>query len=255
MPKDFEKLSKMLGKMREITGYDPNAPVGPDAPLRLLKGLGRGFESLGAAPTRAALRALQEGHSPLAAFKAQFGENPDKAPTAKDLVEGDPITAPYADTLLTPTVGLAADVSNIALPGLAKLLGKAPKAAKAVTAGEVTEDNVKAAAHVAGLADPREAKFQLDLNPEVYKYKHGLLPDEKQRSIFEETKRLASRPDIMPNLGDTVQARSADTVMLDTPTAIIEPKKAAAAIAAPVGAALAEEEDQKLQGIRKLLNK
>lgn len=47
--------------------------------------IGRAIDSIGGAPTRAAIGAYQDNKSPIDAFANQFGEDPSKAPTGKDI--------------------------------------------------------------------------------------------------------------------------------------------------------------------------
>jgi hypothetical protein len=55
--------------------------------LHGVEAVGRAIDSYTGAPTRKAIGALQDGDNPISAFKDQFGENPDLAPTGKQIAQ------------------------------------------------------------------------------------------------------------------------------------------------------------------------
>jgi hypothetical protein len=143
---------------------------------------GRWVDSYTGAPTRASIGAIQNSENPLAAFARQFGENPDLAPTGKQIAEtaGVPETAETTNYLSNAKMGfpkqkvtyspsaqigfgidLAADPLNvIPLSGAAKLAGrggvkvlegtkalaKAATPVKVAKGAEAVLDSVKASA-------------------------------------------------------------------------------------------------------------
>jgi hypothetical protein len=65
---------------------------------------------------------MQRGESMGDAFTKQFGENPDTAPTGKQLLKNDPNTAQYADSdALGLAVEVAADPTLATLPRFPKI--------------------------------------------------------------------------------------------------------------------------------------
>jgi hypothetical protein len=58
-----------------------------ESALELVSDFGKKVDSYTGAPTRSAIGALQDGKNPITAFGKQFGENPDLAPTGKEIAE------------------------------------------------------------------------------------------------------------------------------------------------------------------------
>jgi len=86
------------------------------------------IDSLTGAPTRAAVRAAQEGDNPVSAFIDQFGRDTSKAPTGQDIVRRTSIFD--KDSAAEVVMGFAADVMidpTAAMSATVKLTGKALK--------------------------------------------------------------------------------------------------------------------------------
>jgi hypothetical protein len=158
---------------------------------------GRKVDSYTGAPVRAALGALQDNKPVMKAFTNQWGEDPDKAPTGRQLVENDPITAPYADTALPLAVDMAADWTNLPLPGLSKLF-KAPKVIEAVEKIPNTARDLDLYERALTPAS-RDKEFRTMMNPEVYQYQEGLLDPKRAKEIRDEAYALSTRPDVNPH--------------------------------------------------------
>jgi hypothetical protein len=105
---------------------------------------GQFVDSYTGAPTRSAIGALQEGKNPLSAFVGQFGEDPAKAPTGKDIVAREGVST--EENIDLPLLGkvspagiagfavdVAADPTNL-LPGMTLAKGGV-RAAKATAQG------------------------------------------------------------------------------------------------------------------------
>lgn len=115
--------------------------------LQALIGATKAFDSYTGAPTRAAIGAAQEGKNPLPAFKQQFGEDPNLAPSGKDIVmkagvSGEPSTRYGVSPAGVLGVGMdmAANPINFLGP-VAKGAGMAVKALPGVTrTGEAVSD-------------------------------------------------------------------------------------------------------------------
>lgn len=86
----------------QVGGFDPDAYLAgkqlgsPAAEKKSLIDMGpiefaiaaaRGLDSVTGAPTRAAIGAAQDGKNPLSAFASQFAEDPDRAPTGKQIAQ------------------------------------------------------------------------------------------------------------------------------------------------------------------------
>jgi len=61
--------------------------LGMGAVENVLVPIGRAADSVTGAPTRAAVSAAQKGQNPISAFTRQFAEDPDSAPTGKEIVQ------------------------------------------------------------------------------------------------------------------------------------------------------------------------
>lgn len=93
----------------------------PVTPLEAFSAIARPIESVTGAPTRAAAKALSEGKGfgdAFAAFKEQFGKNPETAPTGEELASS---VVPYGASpkLLGLGLDVTLDPSNLLGPGLA----------------------------------------------------------------------------------------------------------------------------------------
>jgi hypothetical protein len=94
--------------------------------LSTLKSLGRGVAAVGrkvdsftGAPARAAIGAMQDGKSPLAAFAGQFGEDPESAPTGKEIAAKAGLST--EDSIKLPLVGLTGERLKVSPAGMAGL--------------------------------------------------------------------------------------------------------------------------------------
>lgn len=91
-------------------------PTFAERGLETLKTLGRGVAAVGrkvdsitGAPTRAAIGAIQDDKNPVTAFASQFGEDPELAPTGKEIAAKAGLSK--EEYIPTPFVGL--DMKNI----------------------------------------------------------------------------------------------------------------------------------------------
>lgn len=82
------------------------------AALEGLSEAGRAIDQYTGAPTRAAIGAIQEGKNPLEAYSQQFGEEPEKAPTGKDIASKAGLSREEGILGVSPAgaVGLAVDI-------------------------------------------------------------------------------------------------------------------------------------------------
>jgi hypothetical protein len=79
---DLEKYLDAKG----VTAPASEEPGLLGSALHAVSEAGKKISSYTSAPARAAIAAAQDGKNPLTAFGGQFGEDPDKAPTGKDIV-------------------------------------------------------------------------------------------------------------------------------------------------------------------------
>jgi hypothetical protein len=110
-------------------GFDPVQPPAEEGGLAqlgvdALKGLGRGIVAVGrrvdsvtGAPTRAAIGSLQDGGNPLAAFAGQFGEDPELAPTGKEIAAKAGLST--QESISLPMVGLDLKPIRVSPAGVA----------------------------------------------------------------------------------------------------------------------------------------
>lgn len=81
------------------------------------------IDSVGGAPTRAAIYAAQEGKNPISAFASQFGEDPGLAPSGEKIVQRAGVSSPTAAKVLGFGVDLVADPLNLVPIGKVASLG------------------------------------------------------------------------------------------------------------------------------------
>lgn len=129
----------------EDSGFDFSSPTkslltgAAKMGMRNLQAVGEGLEKYSAAPTRSAVSAGLMGKSPTEAFGKQFGEDPSKAPTGKDIV-GQVGVPDLPDSTVNPkevlgeAVEFGADVANLLPVGkVIEGAGKIPKALKGIS--------------------------------------------------------------------------------------------------------------------------
>lgn len=145
--------------------------------LKPIVAVGRKVDSISGAPTRAAIGAIQAGESPLKAFAKQFGEDPELAPTGKEIaskagVSTDEYRVPFiipdkdgfrrAKVSPAEAVGvgvdLLADPLNVVGPtAFAKLGGKAA----ATGAGKMAMAGIKGGSKAIDVVTGTEAASKL----------------------------------------------------------------------------------------------
>lgn len=85
---DDEELNKIaMGGLRKALPSLPKTKDWTDTVLDGVVAVGKEIDSVTGAPTRKAIGAAMDGENPFSAFYSQFGENPDHAPTGKELAK------------------------------------------------------------------------------------------------------------------------------------------------------------------------
>lgn len=123
--------------------------------------VGSAIDRYSGAPVRSAIGAAQEGNNPIMAYASQFGEDPEKAPTGKQIVEkmgvsDEPL---YKEALFFGKEGLSpADIAGFGVDVVADPLAFIPVGAIAKTGVSAGGTTLNIAAKTSGKALKRSAQ-------------------------------------------------------------------------------------------------
>jgi hypothetical protein len=148
-PKPIPKLSdfspdqvQIIAEPQAVPSDDSFGEKAAQITLNAIIAVGRGWDSITGAPTRAAVRAAQKGESPLEAFGRQFARAPEKAATGKEIAEAaglseDKFKTPFKGIDGRPLETSPAAVGGAAVDLLADWTNVVPvsKVAKGVSVG------------------------------------------------------------------------------------------------------------------------